>query len=132
MLLGKFTGPEHLEARTTASEARKVVGGQTPLHYAAKFGVYFAVWKLLEAGANVLASDDEGRQPLDLARSAVDYLNELDLRQEIPDRYFELEDTIKVLDQAVVGRKLLPCRSHAPVGDFTKLSFSGLGFKTES
>jgi len=37
-----------------------VAGGQTPLYYAAKFGIHFAARKLLDMGTDVFVRDEEG------------------------------------------------------------------------
>eukprot|EP00884_Botryococcus_braunii_P019951 jgi/Botrbrau1/663/Bobra.0161s0048.2 len=42
--------------------------GQTPLHYAAAKGVKSTTQTLIDAGADILAVDNEGRTPQDLAR----------------------------------------------------------------
>jgi ankyrin repeat protein len=60
-----------------APELEATGGQQTPLRYAAKFGAYFAVRRLLEAGADVNVRGDEGHSALDVAKEYAHRVSEL-------------------------------------------------------
>jgi ankyrin repeat protein len=132
--LKRFSQQKHLEARTTMSKTSDVPSGQTPLHWAAKFGVYFAAWKLLQAGADCSVVDSEGMTPLDHARSNLDGLRRQGYAKRAPRVFSELEDVVRLLERASSGDILLPSKrdDDASIGDYAAIHFSRLGFKTGS
>ena len=131
--LKRFSEHSHIEARTTVSKSG-VPSGQTPLHWAAKFGVYFAVWKLLQAGADYTVADSESMTPLDHARSNLDGLRREGYANRAPRNFSELEDVVKLLERASSGGALVPSKRivNAAVEEYAAIHFSRLGFKTDS
>jgi ankyrin repeat protein len=132
LLLKAFSKPSQINARTRRSEGSDAVGGQTPLHYAAEFGVYFAARRLIELGADVAAKDERENSPLDLARMQLEIVRERVMRHEMPRVISDLEDTVKLLEGAVEGRSLPGLRRRPSIGEYTRARFSRLGFQTGS
>jgi ankyrin repeat protein len=105
ILLKAYPSKAQIDARTTKVADSKIAGGQTPLHYAAKFGVYFATKKLLEVGADVFAKDEEGHTPVELIRQHVKAVNELE--PQVHSRPIQdMMDTLKMLESAAAGKPL--------------------------
>jgi ankyrin repeat protein len=134
ILLGIFSNPDQINARSIETPDLDSPGGQTPLHYAAKFGAYFGVRRLLEAGADVNVIDDGGYSALDLARKQSHHVADLVDEQwmEVPRAVHELHDTINLLEYAVIGRPLPGMRRRTPIGEHTRARFSRMGFKADS
>lgn len=59
-LLKAFPSKAQIDSKTTKAMGSDVAGGQTPLYYAAKFGIHFAARKLLDMGTDVFVRDEEG------------------------------------------------------------------------
>jgi ankyrin repeat protein len=131
ILLKAFKGTGQLNARTIAAPDLKAAGGQTPLHYAAKSGAYFAVQRLLESGADVNIRDGDGHSALDLARRYANYVHELidELWMEVPRAARELYDTVSLLERAENGQPLPSIVRRVSLGESTRARFSRLGFK---
>lgn len=127
MLLKAYPSLEQINSPTTKSIDSEVAGGQTPLHYAAKFGVYFAVLRLLEAGADISAKDDEGNTPLDLLHQQVNVIQLLS--QPIRSNLLQdVSDTLKLLESAAAGNHLEARIVERSNLQSTRTRFSRLGF----
>ncbi|ERF69866.1 hypothetical protein EPUS_05408 [Endocarpon pusillum Z07020] len=138
MLLKVFNDVEKVNARTRApSEQDAPQGGQTPLHFAAKFGVYFAARRLLNAGADWNIRDKGGMTPADLALQQLSLLNQSQINT--PREWVSLSNlrsTHTLLKQAMGEEKASPMSPELEardvvVGEYTRSRFSRLGFKTE-
>ena len=131
VLLKSFSGSDHLNARTSTAPDIEAAGGQTPLHYAAKFGAYFGVRRLLEAGADFNIRDAEGYTALDAAKKYGGQVSELvdEEWMEVPRAVEELHDAINLLERAMKGQPLPGITRRKSIGDYTRGRFSRMGFK---
>ena len=134
ILLKIFSDPDQINARSIRTPDLDSVGGQTPLHYAAKFGAYFGVRRLLEAGADVNITDDEGCTALDLTQKYSQRVTDLDLVDEqqmmVLRAVRELHDTMDLLKYAATGRSLPGMSRRTLIGEDTRARFSRMGFET--
>ena len=132
ILLRFFSNPDQINAKTMPCSGLEVSGGQTPLHYAAKFGVCFAVKRLLEVGGDPTAFDDDEHSPLDLAQSQLHLIRKsLLFPDEIPRGVSDFQDAIGLLEAVIDGRPLPTSMRRPSFGEKTRARFSHLGFHTE-
>ena len=131
ILLRMFSHPTQVNARTTSSNEPGIAAGQTPLHYAAKFAVFYAVQRLLLAGADAGAKDDSGHTPLDLVQMQISSFKAKMLDQQHPQTYVELQSTARILEQAT---DLTAVEAARPQKAFTgiRTHLSMLGFEIEA
>lgn len=129
-LLQKYSIADCLDWRTC--RAAKSVGDQTPLHWAARMGNYFAVWKLLDANASPYPVDDEGNTPLDLARRARRSLQDTGgvYPHKVAIHLKSFEDIIELFEEWDEGGELTPKDVESSVL-LDDLQFSRLGFITQ-
>lgn len=130
VLLNRFSRFDQVNALTTSSDNADVVARQTPLHYAAKFGVFYAARKLLLAGASPSISDDNGNTPLDLARTQLASLRATIMEHEKFRAVTDLQSIISLLERSQdprTNRTLGNDRTNAHMRD----RFSRLGFQTQ-
>ena len=129
-LLKRCSSNDQIDAVTIGSIDPEVAAGQTPLHYAAKFGVYYAARKLLQAGANPNIQDDDGKTPLDLARSQLASLEAMVMEHENFHAINDLKSTVSLLERpkelkSTEALQQLDTDRHMPI------RFSRLGFVTQ-
>ena len=141
MLLKAFSDVDQINACTRSSKTKDAPpAGQTPLHFAAKFGVYFAMRRLLNAGASPNLRDEEGMTPADLAAKQLSVLDQFEIgvtsREWVG--LLNLRSTDALLKRALGGEPealssipVEPGAQNASVGEYTRSRFSMLGFKTE-
>ena len=139
ILLRAFPQSGQINAQTKRIVDVESAGGQTALHYAAKFGSYFAVRSLLEAGADVKLCDDEGYTALNLARRhsrrVADLADKLDLVDDrsanLHTAVREMQDIMRLLECATNGRPLTDIKRRGVVEVDMQTRFSRMGFATD-
>ena len=129
-LLKRFSSNDQIDAITKSSIEPEVVAGQTPLHYAAKFGVYYAARKLLQAGASPNIKDDDGKIPLDLARSQLASLEAMVMEHENFHAIKDLRSTVSLLERPQALRSTEALQEVEPDSQMPT-RFSRLGFVTQ-
>ena len=131
VLLNRYPSQLHVNARTTSSDGPDVAAGQTPLHYAAKFGVYYAVKMLLRAGADPSLRDHDGETPLSLARKQLALLAERIMEHEMIRVVSDLKSTVSLLEKSLDAS-----HTTATEDNITEMQvqtrFSRLGFQTQN
>ena len=99
VLLNRFSRIDQINAVTISSKDPDVAAGQTPLHYAAKFGVFYAAQKLLLAGAKPSIKDNDGHTPLDLARRQLASIKARIMAHELVRTVTDLQSTVDLLER---------------------------------
>jgi ankyrin repeat protein len=130
VLLNRYSSNLQVNARTTSSDEPDVVAGQTPLHYAAKFGVYYAVKMLLKAGADPSLRDNNGETPVDLARKLFARLAEGITEHEMLRTVSDLKNTVVLLEKPQDMSNTTASEAAITVTDL-RTRFSWLGFRTQ-
>jgi ankyrin repeat protein len=130
LLLKRFSRDYQINAVTKRSGNSDLVAGQTPLHYAAKFGVFHAAQKLLQAGANPNAKDDDGKTPLDLARSQLASLGEMVMEHEMFRVITDLKSTVGLLERPKELQTIGTIQNENTENKMVT-KFSRLGFQTQ-
>lgn len=130
VLLKKFSSDDQINAVTKRSGDSELVAGQTPLHYAAKFGVFHAAQKLLQAGANPGIKDDDGKTPLDLARSQLASFGAMVAKHEEFRAITDLKSTVSLLERPQELRRIKTLQNDT-TNDQMRTRFSRLGFQTQ-
>jgi ankyrin repeat protein len=130
VLLNMFSRVDQLDAVTTSSDEPEVAPRQTPLHYAAKFGVFYAARKLLLAGANPSIKDDDGHTPLDLARMQLTSLRARIMEHETFRAVTDLQSTVSLLERAQ-DLKTIRAMESDRTDTQIRTRFSRLGFQTQ-
>jgi hypothetical protein len=119
-----------VNARTTSSDDPDVAVGQTPLHYAAKFGVYYAVKMLLKAGADPSLRDNNGKTPADVARKQLALLAERIMEHEMLRTVSDLKNIVVLLENPQDISNTTASDVAITVTDL-RTRFSWLGFRTQ-
>lgn len=130
ILLDRFSRVDQINAVTTSSDNSDVAARQTPLHYAAKFGVFYAAQRLLLAGANSSIRDDDGNTPLDLARAQLASLRAMIMEHEMFRAVRDLQSTVNLLERPQGLRTIRPMESDNSKAHIRD-RFSRLGFQTQ-
>ena len=130
-MLKTFPSNVHIDAITRSSIDPEVTARQTPLHYAAKLSIYYAARKLLQAGADLEIRDNDGKSPLDLARSQLTSLQAMVMEHENFHAIKDFKSTHSLLEgpeevRSTNALQQLNADSQLPT------RFSRLGFVTQS
>lgn len=131
ILLALFHNEAEINARTIPKDGLEV-WGYTPMHMAARMGVFSAVKRLLEHGAKPDVQDSRGQTPLENAKDMLEYILERILPHEMSRLVADFRDTIELLEAVKEGRQwpMLRLRQQDLGGqENIRTRFSALGFE---